>query len=246
MAKQPQKENVFIVVLVFPHLSFEIQRQQPGRKWARVRMMTQQFLLLRPLCKELNEDRKRAFCLQIVASTCEMKNRCSGLHSPMASLWGERRVTVQPVHNTKAKQEVHVVLTSSTAEVECPALKSLQLQLGGKKGTSATGFKWSCKKKKLIFRQKSVEASCCVRPSVAFTKSKLKSREKSCHKAAALSAIHRHRRPLLQICTFGCVFLIPLPYFPPSGAVLQFRRANVCHVINSEAVLLYIRRVCVC
>lgn len=149
MAKQPQKENVFIVVLVFPHLSFEIQRQQPGRKRARVRMMTQQFLLLRPLCKELNEDRKRAFCLQIVASTCEMKNRCSGLHSPMASLWGERRVTVQPVHNTKAKQEVHVVLTSSTAEVECLALKSLQLQLGGKKRNKCDWVQMILQKKKI-------------------------------------------------------------------------------------------------
>lgn len=115
----------------FP-ICLEIQRQQPGRKQARVQVMTQQFLSLRPLCKELNEDRKQAFCLQSVASsTCEMKNRCSGWHSPMASLWGERRVTVQPVHhNAKTKQEVHVVLTISTAEVECPALKSLQPQLG--------------------------------------------------------------------------------------------------------------------
>lgn len=37
-----------------------------------------------------------------------------------------------------------------------------------------------------------------------FYQSKLKSREKSRHKTAALSASHRHRRPLLQICTFGC------------------------------------------
>lgn len=94
-------------------------------------------------------------------------------------------------------------------------------------------------KKKNIFRQKSVEASCCLRPSVTFAKSKLKSREKSCHKAAALSAIRRHRCPLLQICTFGCVLLIPLPYFPPSGAVLQF-------FADQMFVMWSIQRLCCC
>lgn len=88
-----------------------------------------------------------------------MKKQMFWIKQPNGQLVkGGAAVTVRPVHHdsAKTKQEVHVVPTSSTAEVECPAPKSLQPQLRKKnktkkskkkKNISATGFKMILQKK---------------------------------------------------------------------------------------------------
>lgn len=93
-------------------------------------------------------------------------------------------------------------------------------------------------------KQTSVEASCCLWPSVAFTKASWSPEKRVATKLplwvqATDTAAHFCRFVLLG------VLLLPSPYIPLSGAVLQFRRPNVCHVINSEAVLMYEACMCV-